>query len=78
MRAENLRRIIVAVPTAAQEICESFQGEVDEIICAFTPRPFMGVGLWYSDFSQTSDEDVRTLLHDMARLQPVAEEIEHG
>jgi putative phosphoribosyl transferase len=35
---------------------------VDEIICAKTPEPFMGVGMWYRDFSQTTDEEVRDLL----------------
>ena len=35
---------------------------VDEIICAMTPEPFHAVGLWYEDFSQTTDEEVRALL----------------
>jgi putative phosphoribosyl transferase len=39
---------------------------VDEIICAKTPEPFLGVGMWYEDFSQTTDEEVRDLL-DKAR-----------
>jgi predicted phosphoribosyltransferase len=54
--------IVVAVPTAAPETCDEFRKEVDDIICAFTPRPFYAVGLWYEDFSQTTDEEVRTLL----------------
>jgi predicted phosphoribosyltransferase len=52
----------VAVPIAAPSTCEEFQDEVDEIICARTPQPFYAVGLWYEDFSQTTDEEVRDLL----------------
>ena len=54
--------IVVAVPAASPETCEEFRKEVDDIICAFTPHPFYAVGLWYEDFSQTTDEEVRTLL----------------
>jgi erythromycin esterase-like protein/predicted phosphoribosyltransferase len=59
-------RIVVAVPTASPETCEALRAEVDEVICAITPEPFHAVGLWYEDFSQTTDEEVRDLL---ARLQ---------
>lgn len=55
-------RIVVAVPTAAVDTCEDFRREVDEIVCATTPEPFRAVGLWYEDFSQTTDEEVRDLL----------------
>jgi len=54
--------IVVAVPVAAAETCDEFRGEVDEVLCAVTPRPFHAVGLWYDDFAQTSDQDVRELL----------------
>jgi putative phosphoribosyl transferase len=56
------QRLIVAVPVAAREACEYFRTEVDEIVCAETPRPFKAVGLWYEDFSQTTDAEVRDLL----------------
>jgi len=36
--------------------------QIDEIICVKTPEPFLGVGQWYRDFSQTTDEEVRELL----------------
>ena len=55
-------RIVVAVPTASPETCEEMKAEVDEVICAITPEPFHAVGLWYEDFSQTTDEEVRDLL----------------
>lgn len=67
LRAQNPSRIVVAVPTAAPETCEAFQPEVDEIICAMTPEPFYGVGHWYEDFSQTTDDEVRALLEEAAR-----------
>jgi putative phosphoribosyl transferase len=67
LRTQNPRRIVVAVPTAAPETCEAFQTIVDEIVCATTPEPFLGVGRWYEDFSQTTDEGVRLFLKDIDR-----------
>jgi len=67
VRAKDPAKIVVAVPTAAPETCESFESEVDEIICAETPAPFYGVGRWYQDFSQTTDEEVRRLLEQTAQ-----------
>jgi putative phosphoribosyl transferase len=56
------KRIVVAVPVAAAETCNEFRADVDEIVCAFTPWPFLAVGIWYRDFSQTTDEEVQWLL----------------
>jgi putative phosphoribosyl transferase len=67
LRQQQPARIIVAVPTAAPETCAEFQAEVDEVICAITPDPFYAVGLWYEDFSQTTDEEVRDLLERAAK-----------
>jgi putative phosphoribosyl transferase len=55
-------KIVVAVPVAAEETCDQFRDGVDEIVCEVTPRPFRAVGLWYDDFSQTTDEEVRELV----------------
>lgn len=55
-------RIVVAVPTAARQTCEDFRPDVDDIVCAMTPEPFLAVGMWYQDFSETTDDDVRALL----------------
>ena len=60
------KRIIVAVPVASPEACEEFREQVDEIVCAFTPELFSAVGVWYQDFSQTSDDEVRDLLERAA------------
>jgi putative phosphoribosyl transferase len=62
LRSQNPAAIVVAVPVAAEDTCNEFGGEVDEVICAYTPEPFFAVGLWYEDFAQTSDEEVRELL----------------
>jgi putative phosphoribosyl transferase len=55
-------KIVVAVPVASQETCDAFRDVVDEIVCEMTPQPFNAVGLWYEDFTQTTDEEVRELL----------------
>jgi predicted phosphoribosyltransferase len=57
-------RIVVAVPTAAPDTCDEMRKSADDVVCAITPEPFYAVGLWYEDFSQTSDEEVRALLGD--------------
>jgi predicted phosphoribosyltransferase len=62
LRKQEPARIVVAVPVAAPETCEEFKTEVDEVVCAATPRMFNGVGRWYGDFSQTTDEEVHELL----------------
>jgi putative phosphoribosyl transferase len=55
-------RIIVAAPVGAIDTCERMQQMADEVVCVITPEPFQAVGLWYEDFAQTSDEEVRELL----------------
>jgi predicted phosphoribosyltransferase len=60
-------RVVVAVPIAPPETCEELSREVDDIICAVTPEPFYSVGLWYEDFSQTTDDEVRDLLERSVR-----------
>lgn len=64
LRKYKPARVVVAVPVASAETCDEFRADVDEIVCALTPSPFHAVGLWYDDFSQTSDEEVRELLRD--------------
>jgi len=62
LRLKKPKRIIVAVPVASKEACNDIRAHVDKIICAETPHPFYAVGVWYEDFSQTSDSEVRELL----------------
>jgi len=67
LRTRQPARIVIGVPTAAPETCDAFKFEVDEIVCAMTPEPFEGVGRWYADFRQTTDEEVRTFLEEATR-----------
>ena len=62
LRQRGPARIVVAVPVGAPETCAEFQEEADEVVCACTPEPFHAVGIWYDEFAQTSDEEVRGLL----------------
>lgn len=66
LRRMEPSRLVVAVPVGAPETCAEFQHEADETICAVTPEPFYAVGQWYRDFSQTTDEEVHTLLDQAA------------
>jgi putative phosphoribosyl transferase len=67
LRRQQPARIVVVVPVAAPETCEEFRAIADEIVCLQTPEPFYAVGLWYRDFGQTTDEQVRTLLDQAAK-----------
>jgi predicted phosphoribosyltransferase len=62
LRQRQPARIVVAVPIAAPDRCEALKDQVDDVVCAVTPEPFHAVGLWYDDFSQTTDDEVRELL----------------
>ncbi len=68
LRRRDPAQIIVAVPVGSAEACAEFSIEADEAICAETPEPFLAVGMWYEDFTQTSDEEVRELLEQGAEL----------
>ena len=70
LRQQDAAHIVVAVPVAASETCRAFRNEVDEIVCAATPQPFHAVGLWYDDFSETTDDEVRELLSRAASPAP--------
>jgi putative phosphoribosyl transferase len=63
VRTSNPARVIVAVPVASGAACSELAAMVDEIVCLETPPSFRAVGQWYEDFSQTSDAEVRELLH---------------
>jgi putative phosphoribosyl transferase len=62
LRAKHPRRLVLAVPVAAAQTCELLRADADELVCASTPEPFVAVGAWYDDFSQTTDDEVRALL----------------
>jgi putative phosphoribosyl transferase len=55
-------RVVVAAPVGAPETCQALRKIADEVVCPLTPDPFSAVGLWYVDFRQTTDDEVRQLL----------------
>lgn len=62
LRRAGPQRVVVAVPVAPQETCTILKRFADEIVCLAMPEPFRGVGAWYDDFRQVTDEEVRALL----------------
>ena len=62
LRSRRPAAVIAAVPVASREACDMIAAAADECVCALTPVPFLGVGKWYADFSQTTDDEVLDLL----------------
>jgi predicted phosphoribosyltransferase len=67
LRQMEPAKLIVAVPVAAPQTCEALRRKADQVVCLSTPDPFVAVGAWYDDFSQTSDEEVTDLLEQARR-----------
>jgi predicted phosphoribosyltransferase len=70
LRQQQPARIVVAVPLGSPNTCTELRDEADEVVCALTPEPFHAVGMWYEDFSQTTDEEVHELLARAAEEHP--------
>ncbi len=66
LKQKQPTQIVVAVPVAPRESRAETESVADKVVCVVTPEPFWGVGQWYEDFSQTSDEEVRDLLRRAA------------
>lgn len=62
VRRQKPARVVVAVPVAPSDTVRALEKLADEVICPATPEPFQAVGQWYEDFTQVSDEEVRSLL----------------
>jgi len=62
VRERGPRRIVVAVPVGATDTCAELAREIGTVVCPLQPEPFHAVGLWYRDFTQTSDDEVRECL----------------
>ncbi len=62
LRQKEPKRIVVASPVAARDICNELAHYADEVICPYTPTHFQAVSLWYQFFDQTSDAEVTELL----------------
>jgi erythromycin esterase-like protein/predicted phosphoribosyltransferase len=70
IRQDDPAKVVVAVPVADPDVCEALRTGADEVVCLRTPRPLQAVGVWYDDFSQTTDEEVRELLERARRPPP--------
>lgn len=70
IRQQQPAHLVMAVPVGAADSCQALQGVADEVICVATPEPFRAVGLWYRQFPQTSDDEVRALLEDAREHAP--------
>ena len=62
LRQQRPAGVVVAVPVGSRQACDALNEVADQVICPLTPEPFSAVGLWYADFSETTDEEVRSLL----------------
>jgi putative phosphoribosyl transferase len=72
IRQQRPAQLVVAVPVGAEDTCEQLRREADDVVCAATPRPFRAVGLWYRDFPQAGDDEVRKLLDEAHREHAVS------
>jgi putative phosphoribosyl transferase len=74
-REQGATKVVLAVPVAPPETIRTLTDEADDVVALYTPDDFRALGLWYADFSQTSDEEVVRLLEDaatQARLTPAS------
>jgi len=76
LRQRGARRIVVASPVAPESVVISLSNVAEEIVCVLKPKDFGGVGWWYEDFSQTSDEEVRHILNLESEPQSVPSDYE--
>jgi predicted phosphoribosyltransferase len=72
IRQQRPAHLVVAAPVGAEDTCEQLRREADDVVCAATPRPVRAVGLWYRDFPQASDDEVRKLLDEAHREHAVS------
>jgi putative phosphoribosyl transferase len=73
IRHQSPQQIVVAVPVGAPDTCDAIRGEVDEVVCFMLQDPLYAIGLWYENFTQTTDEEVCKLLEkNILRRRPKA------
>jgi predicted phosphoribosyltransferase len=63
VRQAGPRLVVAAVPVGAPATCMDLSNVADRVVCLVTPEPFIAVGAYYADFSQTSDQEVRAALN---------------
>jgi predicted phosphoribosyltransferase len=67
VRKEGPSKVVVAVPVGSREACAALSGIVDDLVCVAQPEVFLAVGLHYTHFEPTTDEEVRRLLTEAAQ-----------
>jgi erythromycin esterase-like protein/predicted phosphoribosyltransferase len=72
VREDDPAKVVAAAPVAAPEVCGALEPVADEVVCLATPEPLRAVGLWYEDFSEITDEEVRELLKRSRRPPPAS------
>jgi predicted phosphoribosyltransferase len=70
LRRAGAAAVVVAIPTGAAEACRDLRAQADDVVCLTQPEPFCAVGIWYDDFTPTTDDDVCSLLARAARERP--------
>jgi predicted phosphoribosyltransferase len=78
LRAHAPAQIVVATPVAAPQACATLRRSGVACVCVQTPEPFDGVGAWYHDFAQTSDQEVHALLRARRDPEPQASLVDTG
>jgi putative phosphoribosyl transferase len=61
-------RVVIAVPVAPRATCMMLRKVADEVVCVIEAEDFFAIGEWYEDFSQLSDDEVRSLLGSSSGL----------
>jgi len=69
LRKSNPGKIVIGVPVASKSAVQKLAKEVDEVIVVMIPEEFYGVGAFYEDFEQVSDEEVLLYLDKLRGLR---------
>lgn len=70
LRRSQPAKVVVAAPVAARETCRRLAQEADDVVCCHMPEEFYAVSAWYAEFEQTTDEEVCSLLEEIAMSIP--------
>jgi len=69
LKQQGAGAVVAAAPVASREALKAVRSEADQVLCVRCPATFTAVGVWYGDFSQTTDDEVCALLAE-ARRKP--------
>jgi putative phosphoribosyl transferase len=72
VRGRGAAKVVVAAPVAPPAVVQALGAEADEVVCVEVSERFFGIGQWYDDFHQVSDDEVRRILAEAATGDTVA------